>query len=157
MQSKSILFIQLYSPFPWYNRFFPIIFTVLPMNNHLMKRHIMKFGACKFCMLSFFANLAFHNFEVIKSWFIFVTEKTKMHVVHAGFLQNGDQLIIWKRVDHRILKGFSLVYWPLSCQKLKTKKNGIVSFLDFYSINDFIIEFTAPLFNCISYFSLTKD
>ena len=157
MKSKSILFVELYSPFLWCFGFIANHFSILPMNNHLMERHIMKFRTCKFSMLSFFADLAFHNLELINNWFIFVTKKTKMHVIHVGFPQNGDKFIIGKRVYHRILKGFGLVCWPFSCQKLQTEKNGIISVTDFYSIDDFFIEFTAPLFDCISYLSLAKD
>jgi hypothetical protein len=122
----------------------------------LLDRNEMKFGACEFSMFTF-AKLASENFILIYQWFVSVTEKAIMKIVHLRFFQGINQIFEFHEVKNGIFWRSDLVDWPLFWYKLQTKKKRLFPLFNFDSIDSHIVEFAVSPFCGISNLSFPKN
>ncbi len=80
-----------------------------------------------------------------------------MQIVHMRFLQNGEHIVIGKRVNHRIFKRLYLVHRFRAGQELQTQDKGSLGRLDLDLIHHHIVEIAVSPFRCEAYLALPQN
>jgi hypothetical protein len=78
---------------------------VVFMDDHLMKRYKVSFRAGEFRMLfAFSTNFTVVDLKLIRNRASSISQEAEQQVVHLGFSQDIDQIVIGERINDRVFE-----------------------------------------------------